>query len=168
MGKLTFVYDIDEAVTEMASLAGLDAAVIDSKIDGSRKRGFRITKTEWYFEATGLHALAGPILFGWAVGLTAAEIEEALEADPQDPNNASATERVQRPVFPLGVIPRAQNTSESSVETPRIKPLMTMNPNWSIPEDVGFTWWIYNLGGATDAGAGGSLFAKHYGVWLND
>ncbi len=168
MSKLSYVYEVDEAVTELASLAGLDCSSVVIKIDGSRGRGFRITKTEYFVDISGLPALGGPILYGLAVGLSSAEIEEAIEADPQDPNGVPEHEQVKRPVFPLGVFRRAQNTSESSVDNPIDMPLRTVNLNWSIPEGVGLQWWFYNLGGATDAGTNGTIFAKHTGVWLND
>ncbi len=167
MGKLTFVYDIQAAVA-LGSLASLDAVTTSSKIDSARERGFRITKTEYFVDMYSADGEDGPLVYGLAVALNAAEVEEALEADPQSANDVPAQEQVQRPIFPLGIIPRthADDTASTNKRVPI--QLMTKSLNWSIPEGANLIWWFYNLGGALAAGALGVIFAKHYGVWLND
>ncbi len=166
MGKLTFVYDV-QASGALGSLAALDMATVNSKIDGSRERGFRITKTMYDVDIYGYDGTEdGPVAFGLAVGMTAAEIEEAIEADPQSPNDVAAEERVGRAVFPLGVIPRSGPSTPSNQH--EMRELKTTSINWSVPEGSGLVWWFYNYGGALGAGNLASIFAKHFGVWLND
>ncbi len=160
---------IVHSLTRLAvgALASLDAiAVSDEKIDGTRLEGFRVMKTEYFMNAEGGTVDQGPVLIGVAPNLNAQEIEEAIEADPQQRVDIPATEQVMRPVFPLEIIGRALvEARASSLETMK----GVFNLKWSIPEGQGLVWFAYNLDlGALTSGLILTIYAKHYGVWLKD
>ncbi len=169
MGELAFAYDVISSNAVIASLALNDAAAVASKIDGARKRGFRITKMKYDVHIHSREGLEGPFIFGVAVGLSAAEVEACLEADPQSPDETTY-ELTKRAVFPLGVIERNGGTTDIAGDFPGqgAKPLMEETLNWSVREDEGLFWWFYNMGGAATAGTKVGIFAKYFGVWLRD
>ena len=89
----------DRMALNVSGLAALDAVSIAGKADGARTQGFRILKTEYY-----IHSDADvPLLVGTAgPTINAAEVEEAIEGDPQSPEDRPASEHVMRPVFVYG------------------------------------------------------------------
>lgn len=98
-------------------------------------------------------------MVGFSMNHDQADIEEAIEADPQNPQDDEENLQAKRPVWPLHIVgdgdPQAIKGS--------------FNPRWSCPEGRAAQWWAYNLdtAGLTD-GEVLSIFAKHYGVWLRD
>jgi len=166
--NLAMLYeDITLAVLAPATKA---ATVVASKADGSRQNGYRIMKTEWMMQYEGKTTGEGPIIWGFAMGLTAAEVAAALTADPQsstDDRNAGETER---PIWPLGLID--ENSVESGDNAATAAPLQlngTFNPKWSQPEAQQFIWWAWNMStGTLTTGLVLRIFAKHFGVWLRD
>lgn len=151
--------DINYIIQELgvAALAAGDVIAATTKIDASRLQGYRISKMEY-----GLHFEGGDdadaVWFGLATGLTAAEVEECLEADPQSPQDVPAAEQVKRFVFPLKLIGAGSEPVNA-----------TKTLNWSIKEGQDLTIWAYNpTSAAISAGCVVQFVAKIYGKWLND
>ncbi len=160
---LDFVYD--EAVTfAIGALAALDCIGLNTKIDGSRKSGMKVVKSEIWVDYAGKTDVEGPVLFGVAALLNAAEIEVALEADPQGRANVENNQS-RRPVWPLLMIAK---DGTKNVNRSLIMPL-EVKPSWSIPEGEDYTYWAYNMDtSALTSGLVLEIFAKHTGVWLKD
>ncbi len=156
----------DLSVITVGALAALDAVVVNSVIDATREEGFRILKTEYFVHFEGKTTAEGPVMFGFAANLNAAEIEEAIEADPQQRADDPEMHNAMRPVWVLGVIPKLSTEQDQSFPG-NVKGIF--NPRWSIPEGKGASWWAYNnSSGALTTGLLIKIMAKHFGVWLRD
>ncbi len=150
-------------VSTVASLAAAGVQSIVTKIDAARERGFRVLKIEGHI------AIKNPVedefvVFGLAgPNFTAAEVKEALDADPQSPNDTPAQEQVMRPVWPLAML-----TGTNGQNSPLEK--FTVNPRWSYPEGSFMSFYAFNPD--DDALSAGSQQLvgswKAFGVWLND
>ncbi len=149
----------------LGALAALDVATIDAtRIDGGHLQGMRIKRFKFGMEISGKTDGEGPILVGAAVGLTAAEIEEALEADPQGSNDTDARDKANRKVFPLMMIPRINIIPSGPV------PLIDVPwPFKTIPEGVGLVIWAYNMSsGALTTGTTIQTWMTFVTEWLRD
>ncbi len=115
-------------------------------IDGSRTQGVRIKKMMGAVTWEGKTTIEGPLLYGIAtIDLSNAEIEEALEADPQGENDQPASDQGNRQVFPLGLIPASVLISAAHTQHYR-----RWNWPWkTIPEGSGLKFWVQNLDSAT-------------------
>ncbi len=155
---------IENSVHALGALGALDVVSFNSKIDSARERGFRVTKMQICSSFSAKTAAEGGIMFGLAVELSAAEIEECIEADPQSPNDVPDAEEAMRPVFPLGQAGQAQTSNVLNNGN-----FYEINLNWSIPEGAGLDWWYYNMSsGALTTGTTFRHWTKVFGVWLND
>ncbi len=153
----------DELEDPTGALAAGSAGVINSRIDSGRLNGFRVLRTEYFLRVKGLSVNEGPLLVGLAHDLSAAEIQEALGADPQRSNDTTLSPRAMRPVWPLALF------ENDSVGNQKMIAQGVVKINWSIPEGTNLVWWQMNRD--TDAlQSGGTLniTAKHFGVWLRD
>ncbi len=162
MTKLSFVYD-ESLIVSLASLTANDAVIGTSKIDAAREHGFRIVKTEGWIMLKGgiVNEFA---IFGMAPWtMTAAEIEEGIEADPQSMFEVPETEQSSRPTFPMAVIGGAAAQARQSAH-------FENNIPWSYPEGSSLQYWFYNPDdNSWSAGSQEAIiFAKHTGVWLRD
>lgn len=156
MAKLSIVYDVLNISCN--SLAALDAAASASKIDGTRERGFRVVKTDYFCYLNSGTATDVVVVGMGGPDLAPAEIEEAIEADPQHADDPVASEHVMRRLWPLEMIKDDTEPVKGSEKL-----------NWSYPEGTVLNWWVYNPSAAAlNASATVTIFAKHYGVWLND
>ncbi len=155
-GKGAILWDVVEI--DISSLASLDAVSGASKIDAARENGFRILKSEVMIrsEVGGLAVgMSGP-------GLNVAEVEEAIESDPQSPSDNVDIERTMRMVVPFGVVPFDALVMNLTGEN-------AIKPRWSWPEGQAMLYWVYNFSpDAVTTDKGLSILAKHFGVWLND
>ncbi len=153
----------DNVGLTLGTLAGLDAiTAANSKIASSNQNGFRLMRSEVYLNETGFTDGEGPILIGMAASLTAAEIEEALEASPTGRLDDVLNTMANRPIWPLAV-------QQSSVTSTTDRRVIVVQPRWSLPEDGGLVYFAYNLSSSPlTTGTILSFAAKHFGVWLND
>ncbi len=149
------------------ALAAKDVASISSH--SSLIEDFRIIKIEWFFARDVADNAQAHCLVGLAAGgLTAAEIEEALESAPIDSFDRPASEQTMRPVWPLSILGTQgflQTNESSSVGTLSDRGEKTIR--WTMPNTVGWSWWCYNI---TDTAftTGDRIFvaAKIFGVWV--
>lgn len=147
----------------LSTLAAKDVISAATKQDGSRAQGFRFLKSEVFVAANGLAAgeyimvgLSGPTM-------DAVEVEEAIEADPQSPDDRSPVEHAMRPYWPLCILGGEANSGGMTIWQGEWK------PRWSFTESVALSVWVYNLTtGALTTGCVVNVFMKHFGVWLND
>jgi len=159
-------YDNNGTLT-LGAQGALDVLSTNTKIDGARKQGFRVTKSNWFFQATGKTATEGPIIIGIACNADAAEIEAAIEADPQAPSDDDSRGMgvYIKPLFLMGIAQTEFPAAGDAV----MKPFTVSygKNGWSIPEDQALTVWAYAMGALT-TGTVIRFFAEHFGVWLRD
>ncbi len=145
------------------SLGSQDLTTIASKIDAARTRGFRVLKLKGHAHVAFMDS-DEHIVFGVAgPGLSGAEIEEAIESDPQSPQDNVNIELSMRPVWPLGILGGSTDLggspSASFEETIR----------WSFPQGQAMLWWVYNTTASTlNVSTTFSVVCKIFGVWLRD
>ncbi len=92
----------DSVSLALSTLADQTAIVGNTKIDTALQNGLFIKKIKLAATIRGLPANLGPVKYGISQGLSAAEIAEAIVADPQAPNDIPAKEQATRKAFPLG------------------------------------------------------------------
>ncbi len=134
---------------QLGTLAALDAIQSVTKIDASRTQGIRITKLvgQWFIDA--LTAGQGPILVGMSTGLdSAAKVEEALEADPQDLQDVPAMEQANRRVAPQAVLTQDSDGAVGGGDGHWPVQRKQYMPFRQIEEDNGLELFAYNLGAA--------------------
>ncbi len=167
MPDLKQQFDADANLT-LGALGGNDVIAQNSSIDGSRAQGFRIMKSEIFMTLTGKTTAEGPIIWGVACNMDAAEIEAAMEADPQD-RNADDSRGEGTFIKILDVIGLVEVTrpTTNSLNSPLFKVSYGRN-GWSIPEGQNLSFWAMNVGAALTSGTVLLFSAEHFGVWLRD
>ncbi len=163
MANLTQLHE--QLVFSLGTLAAGSATVANSKIDASRRQGFRLIKSEYTIEVKGKTTNEGPLQIGVGFNLTAVEIADGIEGDPQGERDPAASEEAQRPIFPLITV--GKNVTD-------ILPFdgggfREKKWNWSIREGEGMFVYAYNWdSGALTTGTTVEVIFKHQGVWLRD
>jgi len=132
---------------------------------------FRMLKAEIGAGITGLTGNEGnQIFFGLCNGeLTAAEIEEAIEAvGPTDRNDRLLVERAERFVKILSKTNRFENgQTEREFMNESGGPIIVTKPRWTFSNTEGWDWFVYNNGlNALTTGATVRALATIYGLWL--
>ncbi len=162
-------YTLQTTLT-LGTLASADVIAASSKIDSSRLQGFRVSKVRWAGTYTGKTSGEGPIVYGMAANMTAAEIENAIEADPQ-----ASTEDDGRGdgswLKPLGVISKNGTAGSLGPDggSGEVCNFIDVKANWSVIEGKDFSFWAYNLHGSSLTTGSELQFATEFmGVWLRD
>ncbi len=160
----------DSASVSPDSLAADDVTqVAFTRFDAARERGFRVSKIECWASWSGPDtAVEGMVAVGIAVGLSAAEVEAAIESDPQgngQGGDKTLMEIAKRPIWPIGCF---NSNMVTGSDRPPLHKVFKLN--WSVQEGNFMMFWIFNVGPtALPANAGNiQFFVKYYGVWLND
>ncbi len=162
--ELAILYDQDFQLA-LGTLAGNDVLNGLSKIDASRRMGFRVTRMEYWIEWFGKTVGNGPIMIGWTPTKSGAQVELALEADPQGSDDGVTQQQANEPVFPLVMIP----TTSTEIGEDQDAIHGVLNPKWSSPEGVSAQWWAFNMNSsALTTGTVVNIFCKYFGVWLRD
>lgn len=162
---LALVYD-NVALT-LSTLGASTALSASSRIDGSRENGFRIIKTQYWLDWIGKTAPEGPLIFGISFGLSVAQIAACITADPQSKREDFNVHDTALPVFPLALIPIA-STGKAATPDDAV-PMREITLRWSAPEGTSMNWFVFNADtSALTTGTSVVVFAKHFGVWLND
>ncbi len=158
----------DSVRADMGGLAGLDAVVLGGKYLDALVEDFRIMKMDYWMgllPAQAVVLINGPILIGIANGkLTAAQIEEALEAVPVNSNDP-ALEESNRAVWPLEtfMIPDADAADNATIWRKG-----TFNPRWTFNNPDGWQWFAYNYtSSAIVTGSIINIQAKCFGMWVS-
>ncbi len=160
----------DSLSLNLLALATLDATgAVFTKFDTSREQGFKFSKMKTAILLSGKTAGEGPISYGFAIN-DAAETEEAIEADPQRSRDPGESEKANRRVYPVGIIPISATGMQVLLDPDSIMNLKTLRdwPQWSIIEGEALEFWAYNHGSTLTTGA--NLFIKvlAIGKWLRD
>ncbi len=159
---LNYVYDQQFNFT-LDTLAAGTVVGLSTKIDGGRGSGFKVVKSQIWLDFGQKTTDEGPIMFGVAASLNAAEIQEALVSDPQSRVPVD-NEHSKRPIWPLLMIGKDVTSNDQAVIE-----MTLVEPGWSIIEGQSYTYWAFNMDTALlTTGTRLSIFAKHTGVWLKD
>ncbi len=161
-------FDADLLLT-LGALAASTTITVNSSIDASRLQGFRVVKSELKVTMTGKTTAEGPITFGVAANFeSAAEINAALEADPQ--GRASDDSRGKGTFLmildSIGLVPTVFPASDEGVG--KSYTISYGKNGWSIPEGRNLQFWARNQGANLSSGTLLIFVATHFGVWLND
>ncbi len=141
------------------------------KVDGlAIEEDFRLLKAEVYATING--STAGELeslYFGLCDGeLTAAEIAEAITAEPKDRNDNAANERAMRPVWVIGALDPA--SSPQVAESFRGRdggPLMEWKKRWTFSDPEGWDFFVFNNSGTSlTTGADCRVVASNFGLWV--
>ncbi len=165
-------FDNDEVLT-LSTLAGNDLISADTLIDGSRSQGFRIVKSNFFFNVTGKTQAEGPVMVGVAANLGSAKLELIIENDPQSVNEQDEDRGrgvFIMPLFMLGLLTTSLPAGAAGGPQTGLPVDVSYGKNgWSIPEGEALFIWAYNMqSGALTTGTVISWFAEHFGVWLRD
>ncbi len=154
--------DVELGVGTLAANTAKKAS--STAIKSSNENGFKISKMKYAAHWDGRTDGEGPVLFGISIGLTDAEITEAILAKPTHRMDEPDTERANRRVFPLewwpidGVESRAQN----------MNPLRSVRIPWKeIPENVNLDWWVISDSALT-SGMVVDIRGVYVGEWMRD
>ncbi len=154
----------DHIESSVGAIAANAAVIIGTAIASGNEEGFRISKLKYAFNYRIKTDGEGPFTLGLSVGLTAAEVAEAMNARPSHSMDEPATERANRRVFPLRFF------AVDGTETFRSDSSFLSNvriPWKDIPEHVNLNWFIF----ANNALSTGMLVDIHMtlvGEWLRD
>ncbi len=150
------------------ALASNTAVSANTKIDGSRLQGCLLDKMRYLPEIIGKTADQGPLMWGISVGLTVAEIAEAVIADPQHHGETPEWEQITRKVMPVGWIgfqttdrPAQPDDDTKSFRSKRVPP-------WNIFEGEGVNIWLFNWGSTLTTGMQLSMVLGLRQRWLSD
>ncbi len=163
-GKGAIIWDsVDLALGTLAQQDVISTASL--AIKAANERGFRVLKTEYLLLIEGLTAGEGPVIYGLAgPAMSAAQIEETIEARPTGPSDVAPFEQSMRPVWMLGqeLIISGHVLAQQQKEI--------INLGWSFPEGRNMPIWAMNNSNSAALTTGASLtgIMKHFGVWLND
>lgn len=151
----------------LGTLESLNAISGATKIDATRLQGYRIAKVDLSMTVKAKTAAEGPICFGIACNMSAAEVEKAIEADPQ-----SSTDDNERGeggwLKMLGIIPVSAIAGPITGTISGAAQMITVMVNWSVIEGKEFTVWAYNMGAQLTTGTIISWIMEIFGVWLRD
>ncbi len=94
--------------------------------------------------------------------MTATQVQQAINADPQRSGEVETEPRAMRPVWPLEVL-----AHDAGVGIVAVKGVSKIG--WSAQEGTFFSWFAFNFGsGPLTTGGIVNIIAKHFGVWLRD
>ncbi len=165
-------YDV-QFLLSLGTLAAGDVAFTNFNIDASRGQGFQVSHSELTGVFAGKTSAQGPIAWGLAINMSAAEIEAALEADPQDKTDDDvrgestwikicgmlALTSTNGPLWGGG--PGGANS------TPDV--MRRINVGWDVLEGQDYGMWARNQGsGSLTDGAEITTMNAHYGRWRRD
>ncbi len=167
-GKGQILYEAAINDGALGTLASKDVVEFGGSYHEALEEDFRILKCEYMMAiapAQAITVLDGPIVIGFAAAnLSAAEIEECIEAVPVNRGDI-LLEKTMRPVWPLEIMVFEDPDTGNSGAFVRKG---SFNPKWTFQNPDGWVWWIYNLStAALTTGSLLSIFAKYFGVWVS-
>ncbi len=144
------------AVGALVALDVTNSTAMD--LSGADVDMYRVLKADVFVSWTGHTSGQGPILIGLSdKALTAAQVEEALEALPHDRTDIVAHEQALRPVWPLCIV---GHETQGLVNNGMA---IEWKPRWTFT--AGINTWAYNLDTATlTSGTLVTTFGKAFGV----
>ncbi len=167
---MTQMRSYDDVLLNLSTLASETALKIGTKMDSSRENGFIIKKQKIAISINGLTDAEGPILVGMTnTRISAAEVAECINADPQSPLDVPAQERSMREVYPIMVFALWTTTKDPAVNEIRNEYRALHYPWKEIPEGTGLDLFAMNRGGgALTTGAAVNFQLTTIGEWSRD
>ncbi len=147
----------------LLTLANVTAIIGNLDIDSTREQGVILKQFKAAFSLVGNTAGEGPIVYGLCTELTALEVAEAMNADPQFMDDVPASEQANRRVFPVGIFNSNANSSEHH-------DLEEVHYPWKeVPENQTLKWFVFNgSGAALTTGAVATIVAAAVTDWMRD
>ncbi len=157
-----------DGILAVGALAANDAISADTKIDATRLQGFRIAKLRMAASMTLKTTAEGPLIWGIACNMVAAQVESAIEIDPQ--SIAGTTQKAPGAWLKiLGQIPFDFTNGPILGSNGVSAEMVEIMVNWSVIEGQPFVVWVYNQGsGGMTTGAQLLYTMEIFGVWLRD
>ncbi len=103
-------------------------------------------------------------IVGLSLGLSAAEIEEALEADPQGIEDVPAVDSANRKVWPIWIL--AANAEDDAQQIQRYDDIPVLFRER--PEGSSFVWFAYNASLVTITAGAVTITASWVFDWMRD
>lgn len=156
----------------LSTLGAATAILFATRLDAAMLQGIKLRKIKGYLAWSAKTTAEGPLIWGICVGVDAAEVAEALSADPQRGADPGASEQSKRKVFPIGIINRASVSNDQGSAMAPVDGQKMVDwgvPSWSMLEEEALNLFVFNRGsGALTTGTliefGMTVVAR----WLDD
>ncbi len=162
-------FDSDTSLA-LSTLGAAAAIVTNSRIDASRRQGFRVTKSKIMMTMSGKTTAEGPILYGVMANISnAADLAAILVNDPQGKTDKDerAPGQFVKLLGVIGLVPTTIPSSDTGIA--EMHEFSYGKNGWSIPEGRALSYFAFNqFGSALSDGTILQFTAEHFGVWLND
>ncbi len=165
-------YNKDSTIT-LLTLAANTAILGPDKIDSSRLQGFHLiwVKIAGFF--AGKTTADGPVMYGICCNLTASELTDILNDDPQSAQVVTKTGPGSwyMPITLIGLDSTEGdiNGDGQSTEIQGTSKFTKYPVNWTIPEGNNFNTFAFNQeGGALATGMTIQTSVQAFGAWLRD
>ncbi len=164
-----------ERLTITVGTTAAGKAVLNpARIDLNREQGFRVDKVRHAIEWRSKTIDDGPGIVGLSWNMTAIEVEETMNADPQH-SAAMEMENAERNIYPVAYIPR-RTTQSGQITAVGIGFELAQSfrtfrpPSWDIPEGTQIAWWYWvpQTGVTHTTGMLIEIMAGYRGGWLSD
>ncbi len=170
-GRTQLVVNNRVLITPGALLTKAAKTQGSNRLDGATEQGFKLKKCKAAMSWSGKTDGDGGILVGIHRGLTAAEVAEFYEANPQFFKDPSDSEEGNRAVFPVWFIPE-QGTDQWGTTNHNSLNEKLWNikvPTWEFIEGRSLSWHAFNCGTGTLTSGLLILIAAIYVIeWLRD
>ncbi len=138
---------------------------VATKLDASQQQGIWIRKVKAAMSFTTKSAGEGPLSAGFSQGLSGAEINEAIGADPQGMGDELATSQANRHVVPLWYV--GNDGTGSSEFVVRIETIPDF-PRWKVRENVSLSTYVFNHDSTALTNLNMRIFWWLLGEWIDD
>ncbi len=162
----------EDLLVGVASTLAADTGIFfspTSRHDASRLQGSKLRKGWCAWSWVGKTANEGPVILGYAIDLSVAELAEFFDADPQRSQDTGKSEQASRAVIPVAVIPKQCTASSSTPSYGDIRLQRMPVFSYHVKEGIDLKWFMYNRGSAAlTTGLVVSGWAMWQAEWLND
>ncbi len=155
----------DDVVLTLGTLGGNTVISVDSKIDASRRNGFKIVDGRFTGQFANKTDGDGPYMWGIACNLSSAQIQAIVLEDLQGSSDPTA----RGPSSWIKYLGQVGETVGAAGFLSANGDFIDQKVNWSVPEGSRFAYFVYNFTGAAFTTGQTVLFqAQLNGVWLRD
>ncbi len=159
-----------DEIHTLGTLGGRTADVEVTHVDATRENGLAIRKVKHALTSvTGKTAGDGPLLYGLSVNLTAAEVAECIDADPQQHEDPGSQEQSNQKVYFISAITQEMSALSATPDEPTRFRTLRDFPSWHVQEGQNLSSWVFNL--KSSALTTGTIIKSSYwinGTWLRD
>ncbi len=129
---------------DASALSAGGVVIANSNWDTAQDQGFVVKKVRAAMSYHGLTTTEGPVTVGGWMGLSTAEVKEALDANPQSSFDKPAAEHANRAAWSLWHIP-------GSTGTANVEPMPFREVYWPYKEKLeenSMGFWLQNVDGS--------------------